>query len=94
MILDRLCQLERLEKLVLRVENVNGGLGSLKLWLEDGLSKLETLRRLRVFEAPRGQFWGVGEARWALEHWVQLRELNVHVDSQAKQLLRHRLMAK
>jgi len=95
-IMDRLCQLEGLERLKLPQATL---VMSRDLWtasplrfrMESGLNKMKTLRRLRSFEAPVGQWWTEAEARWALENWIQLRELDVDMDTKAKEFLGHRL---
>ena len=94
--LDRLCQLERLERLKFLHVTSHGGreAGPFRFEMESRLDKLKTLRGLRSFEAPVGQWWTEAEARWVLKNWTQLRELDIHMDSKAKELLSHRLMKK
>jgi len=94
--MDRLSQLQGLERLKLPkgvVFTPPNGLGNdqLRFQMESGLDRLKTLKRLQIFEAPVGQWWEEDEARWALENWTQLRELDVDMDTKAKELLGHRL---
>ncbi|GJJ74670.1 hypothetical protein EMPS_07028 [Entomortierella parvispora] len=99
LILHRVCQLEGLEKLSLREEveaskTLDRDCGHLQLRLENGLDRLKTLKRLRVFQAPESASWEESEALWVLENWKQLREIDIKMDIKAKQLLGHRLMAR
>lgn len=99
MMLDRLSQLEKLERLQFPsctvITSPDGwGTDPFRIRMEFGLDRLKTLKRLQSFEAPVGQWWTETEARWVLKNWTQLKELDIHMDPKAKELLSPQLMKK
>ncbi|KAG0038088.1 hypothetical protein BGZ83_003225 [Gryganskiella cystojenkinii] len=72
---------------------------SLQWTLDQGLDQLKHLRRLERLTGPRYQWivtplWDQTEARWALEHWVSLKELEgIRLDDEAHKILRPHIRA-
>ncbi|KAG0046244.1 hypothetical protein BGZ83_008565 [Gryganskiella cystojenkinii] len=60
--------------------------------LEHGLDQMRQLSKLKVFQGPTRSAeclpWGTAEARWVLQHWVQMKNLSVKVDQEASNLLK------
>ncbi|KAG0046878.1 hypothetical protein BGZ83_007971 [Gryganskiella cystojenkinii] len=66
----------------------------LQLTLDQGLDRLGGLRELRRLQVPDFDCsqWNVEEARWALKHWVNLRELSgMSIDEKTRSLLQTRV---
>ncbi|KAG0042668.1 hypothetical protein BGZ83_000197 [Gryganskiella cystojenkinii] len=106
MILSRLSELKELVALDLDMTNIKyhpeqitiprdeWSKYCLHLSLERGLDALKSLRQLERFRGPcsGATSWTEAEARWMLEHWPRLREMDsIELEEETKLLLRPRI---